>query len=592
MADKVWRPDPAPLVGPEAKPRVGKYILMSVEDSFTDFHIDFAGSSVFYHIYEGEKVFLVIPPTDHNLEVYEKWSMDPNMNTTFFPTLVSDPCTLVTLNKGDTLFIPSGWIHAVYTPKDSLVVGGNFLTRNHYAMQMKIQRIEVTTDTKISQRYPKYTTLMWHLAYNYMSEDPISEEVDEALGQGRVLKRSKGRPSKGSRSYTNQELEGLPALCNFLLRTALVHCGSVVTSLVPRKPNLTTKQIDAVKRAIPAPINQDPVEWAKKFGRWCVWKRACLRLVPNGERVPEWALESWWPKDGPKKGPSQAALRRAQRLREEEARKAEPPRRPGLRIRTYRADSTPGLSGSENSQEEGRAPSSKGRSKKRAPEPDLPGSGPPKKRGRPPNKAGEGQQLSRRKSITIEEDGEAFTLSDGCIYVRKLSNLGPPRAGCQNCRLKKTGCKHKPEIADLLARLEAGDKIPRLDPKDQSRSEATEQVTGPGGETRVEQALAPAPTIDGNSQGIPAEESATPGVNSTLKRALPPDGEYTEDGVAKKQKLSLPARRPGNPTPNRRPAIQSLAGGRPPGFQGRKPSCERCKELKVCFALRTLGSTN
>ncbi|PWW77380.1 hypothetical protein C7212DRAFT_362348 [Tuber magnatum] len=341
LADKVWRPDPAPPMGSEAKPRVGKYILMSVADSFTDFHIDFAGSSVFYHIYEGEKVFLVIPPTEHNLEIYEKWSMDPNMNTTFFPTLISDPCTLVTLNKGDTMFIPSGWIHAVYTPRDSLVVGGNFLTRNHYAMQMKVQRIEVVTDTKLSQRYPKYTTLMWHLAYNYMTKDPISDEVDEALGHGRVLKRMKQRSPKTARTYTQQELEGLPALCNFLLRTALVSCGTVTTSLVPRRPNLTGKQIDAVKKAIPPPINQEPVEWIKRFGRWCVWKRACQRLVPGGERVPEWALESWWPKDGPKKGPSQAALRRAQRAREEEARKAEPPRRPGLRVRVIRAETTP-----------------------------------------------------------------------------------------------------------------------------------------------------------------------------------------------------------------------------------------------------------
>ena len=30
---------------------------------------------------------------------------------------------------GDTFMIPTGWIHAVYTPADSLVFGGNFLHR-------------------------------------------------------------------------------------------------------------------------------------------------------------------------------------------------------------------------------------------------------------------------------------------------------------------------------------------------------------------------------------------------------------------------------------------------------------------------------
>ena len=31
------------------------------------------------------------------------------------------------LQEGETLLIPSGWAHAVLTPQDSLVVGGNFL---------------------------------------------------------------------------------------------------------------------------------------------------------------------------------------------------------------------------------------------------------------------------------------------------------------------------------------------------------------------------------------------------------------------------------------------------------------------------------
>jgi F-box/leucine-rich repeat protein 10/11 len=34
----------------------------------------------------------------------------------------------VDLSEGDTMLIPSGWIHAVWTPENSLVIGGNFLT--------------------------------------------------------------------------------------------------------------------------------------------------------------------------------------------------------------------------------------------------------------------------------------------------------------------------------------------------------------------------------------------------------------------------------------------------------------------------------
>lgn len=52
-------------------PQVQYYCLMSVAGSYTDFHIDFGGTSVWYHILRGRKVFLFAPPTDKNLEAYE-----------------------------------------------------------------------------------------------------------------------------------------------------------------------------------------------------------------------------------------------------------------------------------------------------------------------------------------------------------------------------------------------------------------------------------------------------------------------------------------------------------------------------------------
>ena len=36
-------------------------------------------------------------------------------------------CFKLELTQGQTILMPSGWIHAVYTPEDSLVFGGNFL---------------------------------------------------------------------------------------------------------------------------------------------------------------------------------------------------------------------------------------------------------------------------------------------------------------------------------------------------------------------------------------------------------------------------------------------------------------------------------
>jgi len=44
---------------------------MGTEGSFTDFHVDFGGSAVWYHVLRGEKQFLLIRPTKENLLAYE-----------------------------------------------------------------------------------------------------------------------------------------------------------------------------------------------------------------------------------------------------------------------------------------------------------------------------------------------------------------------------------------------------------------------------------------------------------------------------------------------------------------------------------------
>lgn len=107
-------------------PKVQKYCLMSVKNCFTDFHIDFGGTSVWYHILKGSKVFWLIPPTEKNLILFEKWVLSGKQSDIFFGDTV-EKCARVYLTAGNTFFIPSGWIHAVYTPTDSLVFGGNFL---------------------------------------------------------------------------------------------------------------------------------------------------------------------------------------------------------------------------------------------------------------------------------------------------------------------------------------------------------------------------------------------------------------------------------------------------------------------------------
>jgi len=64
-------------------PKVQLYCLMSVKGSYTDFHIDFGGSSVWYHVLWGKKIFFMIPPTQANLKRYEKWATSPSQGAIF-----------------------------------------------------------------------------------------------------------------------------------------------------------------------------------------------------------------------------------------------------------------------------------------------------------------------------------------------------------------------------------------------------------------------------------------------------------------------------------------------------------------------------
>ena len=300
LSHSVWPPEA------RAKgdfPKVQLYCLMSVADSFTDFHIDFGGSSVFYHIIRGKKTFLFIPPKPKHLKKYEQWCLSPAQNQTFLPDQTKE-CIRVDLSEGDTMLIPSGWIHAVWTPEDSLVIGGNFLTRIHYGMQIQVAEIEKTTRVPRKFRYPHFQRVMWLTAIKYLEIDPTPPAITEIFHQGSQF----GRYEDGSpisvqtyvpeKSYPPMELDGLPDLGRYLLRTALISMGKITDGIT-----LDTKA--RIARAIPRG-HGEPLDVVKRFAVWIAWKR-------GNECIPYWAYPDYVPENmaiGAGQKLSAAALKR------------------------------------------------------------------------------------------------------------------------------------------------------------------------------------------------------------------------------------------------------------------------------------------
>lgn len=123
------------------------------------------------------QVFWLIPPTPQNLDMYENWVLSGKQGDIFLGDKCYD-CQRIELSQGNTFIIPSGltnhfrqvfylpstihkpvplpysdssvlrvagWIHAVYTPEDTLVFGGNFLHSFNIPMQLNIYNIEDRT---------------------------------------------------------------------------------------------------------------------------------------------------------------------------------------------------------------------------------------------------------------------------------------------------------------------------------------------------------------------------------------------------------------------------------------------------------------
>ena len=159
LVDTVWKKFGNPdLDGSRSK--VTKYLLMSVANAFTDFHVDFAGTSVYYNVISGSKKFILFPPTEPNLQKYIDWCSLYNQSSVFLGDKLEDGVAME-LFSGDLFMIPSGYIHVVYTPVDSLVIGGNFLTHRDLSTQLRI--VDIERITKVPKRYtfPSFSKVMY-----------------------------------------------------------------------------------------------------------------------------------------------------------------------------------------------------------------------------------------------------------------------------------------------------------------------------------------------------------------------------------------------------------------------------------------------
>ncbi|ORY29669.1 hypothetical protein BCR39DRAFT_531569 [Naematelia encephala] len=263
-------------------PKVQLYCLMGTKGSWTDWHVDFAASSVYYTVHSGAKTFFFIRPTEKNLKAYTAWCGSSELqHTTWLGSMCDDDVRKVTLNAGDTMIIPSGYIHAVYTPLDSIVFGGNFLHSYDIPTQLRLRQIEIDTKVPPMFRFPQLDKLCWYVADRYCSDL-------------RHLRAYRPRSTANPSPPHPRILIGLAHLARFL--------SSQVAILEDETAEDKTRK--SVYDKIPTDVVRDPAGLAKELA-WRVERELALSKTldvdADGELEVKWNGDAKEPRNGKKR---------------------------------------------------------------------------------------------------------------------------------------------------------------------------------------------------------------------------------------------------------------------------------------------------
>jgi hypothetical protein len=149
-----------------------------------------------------------------------------------------------------SMLIPTGWIHAVFTPIDSIVIGGNFLHGFNIDGQLTINDIEAATNVPNKFRFPHYEQMQWYAAQSYFD-----------------------RIQRGY-SVCKFELNGLAKMAHFLV--------SLVVSLESLPEDRRERRKDKI---LPSTV-KDPARFAQEF-QLCITRIVTDRAREHLEKNQE-----------------------------------------------------------------------------------------------------------------------------------------------------------------------------------------------------------------------------------------------------------------------------------------------------------------
>ena len=110
-------------------PKQSTFCLFTMQGASMSYHLDLWATAVLYVVLWGVKLFVVAPPTKHNLGLLRSWQESGGDGRreahARFPAEL-EQAQIAVLLQHQALLLPSGWVHAVFTPVDSSTLGWNW----------------------------------------------------------------------------------------------------------------------------------------------------------------------------------------------------------------------------------------------------------------------------------------------------------------------------------------------------------------------------------------------------------------------------------------------------------------------------------
>lgn len=115
--------------------------------SFQDFTVSPGGKCAWLSVSEGDASVLLIPPTEDNLRGFEDWkrSSEPPAARVFLAEHV-DHCIRCVVSKASTLFIPSGWMYALFSEQGCAFYSGFFSMTVSLFGQLRVLEMEASSE--------------------------------------------------------------------------------------------------------------------------------------------------------------------------------------------------------------------------------------------------------------------------------------------------------------------------------------------------------------------------------------------------------------------------------------------------------------